>query len=209
MCDCVSLAFRARRYKRLLVEKRREFLSVTERGLWAGSALTLMNARAVGPAGNVGRRTIRMNAPIQPELFAQNAGRKKRQQTRLYLKKRNEHRLGAGRADPRKLPMAYIIAEPGIGTKDTACVDVCPVDCIHPAKGRTYDDGRLAFDEVPQLYVDPTEYIDCGACVPVCPVTAIFVMDDLPEKWHAYIEINKNYVDDGKFQPDKYQKPGS
>jgi len=38
--------------------------------------------------------------------------------------------------------MAYIIAEPCIGTKDTACVDVCPVDCIHPAKGRTYDDGR-------------------------------------------------------------------
>ena len=30
--------------------------------------------------------------------------------------------------------MAYIIAEPCIGTKDTACVDVCPVDCIHPTK---------------------------------------------------------------------------
>src|SRR5579862_583502 len=27
--------------------------------------------------------------------------------------------------------MAYVIAEPCIGTKDTACVDVCPVDCIH------------------------------------------------------------------------------
>src|SRR2546429_2407958 len=61
--------------------------------------------------------------------------------------------------------MAYIIAEPCIGTKDTACVDVCPVDCIHPAKGRTYDDGRPTFDEVPQLYIDPTECIDCGACV--------------------------------------------
>ncbi len=56
--------------------------------------------------------------------------------------------------------MAYIIAEPCIGTKDTACVDVCPVDCIHPAKGRTYDDGRPTFDEVPQLYIDPTECID-------------------------------------------------
>ena len=30
--------------------------------------------------------------------------------------------------------MAYIITEPCIGTKDTACVDVCPVDCIHPRK---------------------------------------------------------------------------
>ena len=47
--------------------------------------------------------------------------------------------------------MAYIIAEPCIGTKDTACVDVCPVDCIHPAKGRTYDDGRPTYDEAPQL----------------------------------------------------------
>lgn len=105
--------------------------------------------------------------------------------------------------------MAYIIAEPCIGTKDTACVDVCPVDCIHPAKGRTYDDGRPTFDEVPQLYIDPTECIDCGACVPVCPVTAIFPLDDLPEKSRAYIEINKNYVDGGKFQPGKYQKASS
>jgi hypothetical protein len=32
------------------------------------------------------------------------------------------------------------------------------------------------------------------------------VMDDLPEKWHAFTEINKNYVDGGKFQPDKYLK---
>ena len=44
-----------------------------------------------------------MNARIQPEPFAQNAGRKKCQQTRLYPKKRNEHRLGAGRSSPREL----------------------------------------------------------------------------------------------------------
>src|SRR6266436_4716002 len=116
--------------------------------------------------------------------------------------------IDSERGDPTRgsWPMAYIIAEPCIGTKDTACVDVCPVDCIHPAKDRTYGDGRPTFDEVPQLYIDPTECIDCGACVPVCPVTAIFPLEDLPEKWHAYIETNKNYVDGGKFQPDKYQK---
>src|SRR5258708_33879623 len=62
-----------------------------------------MNARAAGCAGNVGRRTTRMNVRIQPELFAQNAGRKKCQETRLYLEKRNEHRLGAGRSYPREL----------------------------------------------------------------------------------------------------------
>jgi NAD-dependent dihydropyrimidine dehydrogenase PreA subunit len=102
--------------------------------------------------------------------------------------------------------VAYIIAEPSIGTKDNACVDVCPVDCIHPAKGRTYDGGRPKFDEVSQLHIDPTEGIDCGACVPVCPATAIFAPEDLPEKWHAYIEINNNYVDGGKFPPDSNKK---
>jgi NAD-dependent dihydropyrimidine dehydrogenase PreA subunit len=45
--------------------------------------------------------------------------------------------------------MAYVIAEPCIGTKDTACVDACPVDCIHPKKNTTYDDGRPTFGTVP------------------------------------------------------------
>jgi len=101
--------------------------------------------------------------------------------------------------------MAFIIAEPCIGTKDTACVDACPVDCIHPKKDTQYDDGRPGFDAVDQLFIDPVECIDCGACVPVCPVSAIFALDDLPEKWHSYIEKNANYVTGGKFQPDTYK----
>ena len=63
--------------------------------------------------------------------------------------------------------MAYIICEPCIGTKDTACVDVCPVDCIHPRK----DEPEFAAAEM--LYIHPDECIDCGACVPACPVEAI------------------------------------
>jgi NAD-dependent dihydropyrimidine dehydrogenase PreA subunit len=102
--------------------------------------------------------------------------------------------------------MAYVIAEPCIGVKDSTCVDACPVDCIHPKKDTRYEDGRPGFNDVEQLYIDPVECIDCGACVPVCPVTAIFAVDDLPEKWHAFTEINANYAVDGKFQPDKFQK---
>jgi len=83
--------------------------------------------------------------------------------------------------------MAYIIAEPCIGTKDTACVDACPVDCIHPNK------DEPGFEEATQLYIDPVECIDCGACVPVCPVTAIFVLDELPEKWAQYTKINADH----------------
>ena len=77
--------------------------------------------------------------------------------------------------------MAYIITEPCIGTKDSACVDVCPVDCIHPRK------DEPDFEAETQLYIHPDECIDCGACVPACPVEAIFALDEVPEKWKNYI----------------------
>lgn len=80
--------------------------------------------------------------------------------------------------------MAYVIAEPCIGVKDTACVDACPVDCIHPKR----DEAKFA--EVEMLAIDPVECIDCGACVPACPVSAIFAADDLPEKWAHFAEKN-------------------
>jgi len=83
--------------------------------------------------------------------------------------------------------MAYVIAEPCIGTKDTACVDACPVDCIHPKK------DEPAHADAEMLYIDPVECIDCGACVPVCPVSAIFALDDLPEKWAGFTPKNAAY----------------
>jgi NAD-dependent dihydropyrimidine dehydrogenase PreA subunit len=83
--------------------------------------------------------------------------------------------------------MAYVIAEPCIGTKDNSCVEVCPVDCIHP----TPDEPD--YDDVPMLYIDPEECIDCGACEPECPVEAIFPEDALPDKWNAFVEINYAY----------------
>jgi ferredoxin len=73
--------------------------------------------------------------------------------------------------------MTFVIAEPCIGTKDTACVDVCPVDCIHPTK----DDAT--FENSEMLFIDPEECIDCGACEPACPVEAIFEEDAVPDKW--------------------------
>ncbi len=75
--------------------------------------------------------------------------------------------------------MTYIIAEPCIGEKDRSCVDVCPVDCIHEG-----DD---------QLYIDPEECIDCGACEPECPVEAIFPEDVVPQKWESFIAKNYDF----------------
>jgi ferredoxin len=83
--------------------------------------------------------------------------------------------------------MAYIIAEPCINVKDTACVDACPVDCIHPRK------DEPDFQSVNMLYINPDECIDCGACEPACPVQAIFPEDLLPEQWKQYVEINAQY----------------
>jgi NAD-dependent dihydropyrimidine dehydrogenase PreA subunit len=84
-------------------------------------------------------------------------------------------------------PMAFIIAEPCIGTKDTACVEVCPVDCIHQASDESSE----------MLYIDPDECIDCAACVPACPVEAIFAEGDLPSKWAKYTQINLEFFASG------------
>jgi ferredoxin len=83
--------------------------------------------------------------------------------------------------------MAYVIAESCIGTKDTACVDVCPCDCIHPRK------DEPGFSVEAQLYIDPVECVDCVACVPACPVSAIYFAEDLPEKWKNFGAINANW----------------
>lgn len=77
--------------------------------------------------------------------------------------------------------MAYIIAEPCIGTKDKSCVDVCPVDCIHGGENDR------------QLFIDPEVCIDCGACVSACPVEAIFADSDLPQKWSHFTGINAHF----------------
>jgi len=88
--------------------------------------------------------------------------------------------------------MAFIICQPCIGTKDTACVDACPVDCIHPRK------DEESFEPATQLYIDPQECIDCGACVPECPVEAIFPEDEVPGQWQEYIEINRQWYEGEK-----------
>lgn len=83
--------------------------------------------------------------------------------------------------------MPHIIAEPCIGTKDTSCVEVCPVDCIHPTP------SSPDFAAADQLHIDPDTCIDCGLCVDECPVKAIYPQEDLPPEWHKYIQINLEY----------------
>jgi len=93
----------------------------------------------------------------------------------------------AHRTRLKERTMAYVIAEPCIGQKDNSCVEVCPVDCIHP----TPDEPD--YDNVEQLYIDPEECIDCDACVEACPVDACFAEDQLPEEWTKFTELNVQY----------------
>jgi len=105
-----------------------------------------------------------------------------------------------------EVAIAHVTAEPCIETRDATCVAACPLDCIHSKKSTTYDDGRPVFAEVPQFYIDRVECIDCGACVPVHSVSAIFATDDLPEKWKHCAEMNASNAQGGKFVTDKYPK---
>jgi hypothetical protein len=51
----------------------------------------------------------------------------------------------------------------------------------------------------------PASSGNCGA-VPVCPVSSIFALDDLPEKWKQYTEMNESYVKAGKYTPEEFAK---
>jgi NAD-dependent dihydropyrimidine dehydrogenase PreA subunit len=81
--------------------------------------------------------------------------------------------------------MAYTITAPCVDVKDQACVEVCPVDCIH------FEDG---VDRT--LFIEPNECIDCGACEPVCPTEAIFANDAVPEDQKPWIEVNALWYTD-------------
>ena len=92
--------------------------------------------------------------------------------------------------------MAYVIAEPCIGTKDRACVEVCPVDCFYNNPDEQLN-KKLGKEppkpgDVGMLIINPDECIHCGACEPECPVEAIFEDDSVPENWSNYVELNRS-----------------
>ena len=104
--------------------------------------------------------------------------------------------------------MTYIIAKPCEGVCNTACVEVCPVDCIYPPEGlslRPKDKEKIK-EMNEQLYIHPEECIDCGACQPECPVDAVYPDDEVPEKYKD--DIEKNYARFGlKVQDVQKQRP--
>jgi len=97
--------------------------------------------------------------------------------------------------------MPFVITQACIGTKATECEKVCPVDCIHPKE------GEPGFEESEQLYINPEECIECGACMAVCPVRAIYPAEDpiwgVPKPFRYFIEKNADYY---RLSPEEFKK---
>jgi NAD-dependent dihydropyrimidine dehydrogenase PreA subunit len=94
--------------------------------------------------------------------------------------------------------MTYVITQKCVGTCHSTCVDVCPVDCIHGPIDvehlRSLDPSarKLAVVGV-QLFINPDDCIHCGACLPECPVDAIYAEEDVPARWQSDIAANANF----------------
>jgi ferredoxin len=76
--------------------------------------------------------------------------------------------------------VAHVVTEPCVNCKYTDCVVICPMECF--------------CGDASQLYIDPDDCIDCGACVPECPVEAIFVDTDVPARWDRFVALNAERV---------------
>ncbi len=76
--------------------------------------------------------------------------------------------------------MAFVVCEPCRDCKYTDCVAVCPCECF-------YQDEQM-------LYIDPDVCIDCEACVPECPVDAIFHENNVPGPWTQFVSLNRDRV---------------
>lgn len=79
--------------------------------------------------------------------------------------------------------MTHVVTKPCDGCRYTDCVTVCPVECFY--EGPT------------MLFINPDECIDCEACVPECPVEAIFHEDDVPDEWKEYTQMNADKWESG------------
>lgn len=72
--------------------------------------------------------------------------------------------------------MTHVVCKDCFGCKYTDCVVVCPVECF-------YEGEQM-------VYIHPEECIDCEACVPECPVEAIFHEDNVPEGEEGFTALN-------------------
>lgn len=92
--------------------------------------------------------------------------------------------------------MTYVVTQHCVDCKYTDCVTVCPVDAFHQGP-------RM-------VYINPDTCVNCDACVPACPVEAIFSEETLPEKYRAYLDLNAEGAKNGPVMNEKAEPlPGA
>jgi ferredoxin len=84
--------------------------------------------------------------------------------------------------------MTHVVTEPCVDCKYTDCCVVCPVECFWAG---THDGKAM-------LVIDPGDCIDCEACVPECPVEAIYTESAVPAQYTQFIKINADMAADLK-----------
>ncbi len=88
--------------------------------------------------------------------------------------------------------MAHVIGEACLGEVYAACVDVCPVECIHPGQ----------YQNQAMMIIDPEVCIDCGVCLPECPIGAIVgSVDENPEWAKVNAELTPSFKGNPKLTP--------
>lgn len=90
--------------------------------------------------------------------------------------------------------MSYVIGEKCLGERYAVCATVCPVECIHPGEHQGQD----------FMIIDPEVCINCGLCLPECPVGAIVASE---EEDPAYAKINKDFTESFKSNPPAPERP--
>ncbi|MEE2777874.1 MAG: ferredoxin family protein [Acidobacteriota bacterium] len=100
--------------------------------------------------------------------------------------------------------MAYVITEKCVGERYATCVEVCPVDCIHPGE---YN-GEVF------MVIHPDNCIDCELCKPACPIDAIVESEDESPEWAAInAELAPDWEDNDAVEmrerDDPPRKPGN
>lgn len=80
--------------------------------------------------------------------------------------------------------MAYVVTQHCVDCKYTDCVTVCPVDAFH-------EGDRM-------VYINPDTCVNCDACVPACPVEAIYAEENLPDQFQKYLQINAEGAEKGE-----------
>ena len=76
------------------------------------------------------------------------------------------------------IAMTYVVTDSCIKCKYMDCLVVCPVNCFYEGQN--------------MLVISPEECIDCGVCVPECPVDAI--KPDSEPDLDRWVQINADYA---------------